>query len=250
VRSGFESDLTDAIVRTYDYGRIKPDETRKKRRTRLTEIGDEQLAEHQTTSPSDPEDNEETPTETESGDEEKRGESNFAAIAILLVAGAIALFAWAWSNERGDSDSGENVRVGYEAPDFVLPDLNGDEVALSDHRGEVVLINFWATWCPPCRVEMPDMEAVYREHHDEGFEILGVDQREPKELVEEFVTERGFSWIFLLDEDFDVSQEYAATSIPRSILVDRDGTVAHIWRGTLTRSQLEQQLASVGIGDN
>lgn len=181
--------------------------------------------------------------------ESSGSESNLAAIAILLLAGAIALFAWAWSNERGDSSSGENVAVGRESPDFTLPDLNGNQVALSDHRGEVVLINFWATWCPPCRVEMPDLEAVYRAHHDDGFEILGVDQREPKELVEEFVSERGFSWKFLLDEDFEVSEEYAATSIPRSILVDRDGTVAHVWRGTLTRSQVEQQLADLGIGD-
>lgn len=184
----------------------------------------------------------------ENPESESRG-SNLGAIALLLLAGSIALFAWAWSNERGDSSSGQNVEVGREAPDFTLPDLEGNQVALSDHRGEVVLINFWATWCPPCRVEMPDMEAVYREHRDEGFEILGVDQREPKELVEEFVTDRGFSWIFLLDEDFDVSQEYSATSIPRSILVDRDGTVAHVWRGTLTRSQLEQQLAHLGIGN-
>lgn len=181
---------------------------------------------------------------------EKTGsESNLGAIAILVLAGAIALFAWAWSNERGDADSGANVRVGHAAPDFRLPDLEGNQVSLSDHRGEVVLVNFWATWCPPCRVEMPDMEAVYRAHRDEGFEILGVDQREPKELVEEFVTERGFSWIFLLDEDFDVSREYSATSIPRSILVDRDGTVAHIWTGTLTRAQLEQQLAQLEIGN-
>ncbi len=184
----------------------------------------------------------------ENPESESRG-SNLGAIALLLLAGSIALFAWAWSNERGDSSSGQNVEVGREAPDFTLPDLEGNQIALSDHRGEVVLINFWATWCPPCRVEMPDMEAVYREHKDDGFEILGVDQREPKELVEEFVTERGFSWIFLLDEDFDVSQEYSATSIPRSILVDRDGTVAHVWRGTLTRSQLEQQLAHLGIGN-
>jgi peroxiredoxin len=206
------------------------------------------LTEHRTLNRPEPEvepDN----VEDDPNTEESGSESNVAAIAILILAGAIALFAWAWSNERGDADSGENVRVGREAPDFSLPDLDGNEVALSDHRGEVVLINFWATWCPPCRVEMPDMEAVYREHNEDGLEILGVDQREPKELVEEFVTERGFSWIFLLDEDFDVSQEYAATSIPRSILVDRDGTVAHIWRGTLTRSQLEQQLANLGIGD-
>lgn len=189
-------------------------------------------------------DEQSSPEETEKG-----SESHLAAIAVLLLAGAIALFGWAWSNERGDADSGENVRVGQEPPGFTLPDLDGNNTALADHRGEVVLINFWATWCPPCRVEMPDMEAVYREHHDDGFEILGIDQREPKELVEEYVSERGFSWKFLLDEDFDVSREYSATSIPRSILVDRDGKVAHIWSGTLTRSQLEQQLADVGIGE-
>jgi cytochrome c biogenesis protein CcmG, thiol:disulfide interchange protein DsbE len=187
---------------------------------------------------------------TDASDEarETKDSSNLAAIAILVLAGAIALFAWAWSNAQGDTSSGENVRVGREAPDFTLPDLDGREIALSDFRGEVVLINFWATWCPPCRVEMPDMEAVYREHGQDGFEILGVDQREPKDMVEEFVTERGFSWIFLLDEDFDVSREYSATSIPRSILVDRDGTVVHIWTGTLSRSSLENQLAELGIG--
>jgi cytochrome c biogenesis protein CcmG, thiol:disulfide interchange protein DsbE len=179
---------------------------------------------------------------------ETKDSSNLAAIAVLVLAGAIALFAWAWTNSQGDATSGENVRVGREAPDFTLPDLDGNQIALSDFRGEVVLINFWATWCPPCRVEMPDMEAVYREHKQDGFEILGVDQREPKDLVEEFVTERGFSWIFLLDEDFDVSREYSATSIPRSILVDRDGTVVHIWTGTLSRSTLEHQLAELGIG--
>jgi peroxiredoxin len=212
------------------------------------------LSEHQNLSPDTSTDelnaagSETDPVQDETGEPENR-ESSLGAVALLLLAGSIALFAWAWTNERGDSSSGQNVEVGREAPDFILPDLQGNQIALSDHHGEVVLINFWATWCPPCRVEMPDMEAVYREHYNEGFEILGVDQREPQELVEEFVTERGFSWIFLLDEDFEVSQEYSATSIPRSILVDRDGTVAHVWRGTLTRSQLEQQLSHLGIGD-
>lgn len=175
-------------------------------------------------------------------------ESNLTAIAILILAGAIALFAWAWSNEQGESSSEGKIRVGEQAPNFTLPDLNGNQVALSDYEGQVVLVNFWATWCPPCRVEMPDLEAVYREHGDSGFEILGVDQREPVDLVEDYVEERGFSWVFLLDEDFDVSREYSATSIPRSILVDRDGNVAHIWTGTLTRSQLERQIADLGIG--
>lgn len=188
------------------------------------------------------------PTESSTTDAPARNDSNLAAIAILVLAGAIALFAWAWTNNQGDATSGQNVRVGRAAPDFTLPDLDGSQVALSDFRGEVVLINFWATWCPPCRVEMPEMEAVYRTHGDQGFEILGVDQREPREMVDDFVTERGFSWKFLLDEDFDVSREYAATSIPRSILVDRDGIVVHVWSGTLTRNSLEYHLAELGIG--
>jgi cytochrome c biogenesis protein CcmG, thiol:disulfide interchange protein DsbE len=179
---------------------------------------------------------------------ERDRESNIAAIAIVLIAGAIALFAWAWSNERGDSASGDSVAIGRPAPDFALPDLDGNEVALSDFRGQVVLINFWATWCPPCRAEMPEMEMVYRSNRDDGFEILGVDQREDIELVRSFIDERGFSWVFVLDEDFDVSREYAAYSIPRSILVDRDGTVAHIWTGALTRSALERQLRELNIG--
>jgi cytochrome c biogenesis protein CcmG/thiol:disulfide interchange protein DsbE len=187
-------------------------------------------------------------SETDSTQSVRGRESGLGALAVLAFAAAIALFVWAWTNTQGDEQSGDNVRVGREAPDFTLPDLNGNRVALSDHRGQVVLINFWATWCPPCRVEMPEFEAVYREYRDEGFEILGVDQREPVELVEEFVTERGFSWIFLLDEDFDVSREYAATSIPKSILVDRDGTVVQIWTGPLTRSTLEHHLAELGIG--
>lgn len=201
--------------------------------------------------PEEPEGGIEQPdSESDTGDSEQttQSESNLAAIAILILAGSIALFAWAWTNDQGETESGDRVRVGQEAPDFTLADLDGNEIALSDHRGDVVLINFWATWCPPCRVEMPDMEAVYRQHSNEGFEILGVDQREPADLVEDYVTERGFSWLFLLDEDFDVSREYSATSIPRSILVDRDGTVAYIWTGTLTRTQLEQQIAELGIG--
>lgn len=201
--------------------------------------------------PDEPDHTQEQPEQEAEGtdtEEASRSESSLTAIAILILAGAIALFAWAWTNEQGESTSEGQIRVGEQAPNFTLPDLNGNETSLSDYRGEVVLINFWATWCPPCRVEMPDMEAVYREHGDSDFEILGVDQREPVDLVTKYVDERGFSWVFLLDEDFDVSRDYSATSIPRSILVDRDGDVAYIWTGTLTRSQLERQIADLGIG--
>jgi cytochrome c biogenesis protein CcmG, thiol:disulfide interchange protein DsbE len=218
---------------------VDSDDQNGRDRAPVTEQKRDQASEHRENQPI---------SDAQPGEQKQDGESGLGAIAVLVFAAALALFVWAWTNSQGDSDSGDAVRVGLEAPDFTLPDLDGNEVALSDYRGDVVLINFWATWCPPCRVEMPEMEAVYRDYRDEGFEILGVDQREPVELVESFVTERGFSWIFLLDEEFEVSREYSANAIPRSILVDRDGTVVHIWTGPLTRSALERQLSDVGIG--
>lgn len=180
--------------------------------------------------------------------DEPERESRLTAIAIIVIAASLALFAWAWSQERGESGDDDSVSVGQAAPDFTLPMIDGEEATLSDYRGEVVLINFWATWCPPCRAEMPELEAVYRQHRDEGFEILGIDQAESADLVSSYVNERDFSWTFMLDEDFAVSRDYQATSIPRSLLIDRDGTVVHIWTGALTRSALENQLRNLDIG--
>lgn len=166
---------------------------------------------------------------------------------VIIVLLGIIIAGWA----RSDSATGAGAGVvapGKPAPDFTVPGLEGGTVTLSNYRGRVVLVNFWATWCPPCRAEMPELETVYRQQRDAGFVILGIDQAENDATVRDFVTGRGFSWTFALDRDGAVSRVYGALGLPTSVLVDRDGRIVHTWSGALTRADLERRLAELGIG--
>jgi peroxiredoxin len=132
----------------------------------------------------------------------------------------------------------ENPQIGAVAPDFVLTDLNGDEVELRDFRGHVVLLNFWATWCPPCRLEIPMFVEVYEELKDQGFVIVAVNMREGRDKVAEFVDENEMSFPVLLDPTVEVGRRYLAYSIPRNIVIDRDGIVRQIVTGMMREAQL------------
>ncbi len=112
-----------------------------------------------------------------------------------------------------------------EAPDFTLSNLNGEKVALSSFRGKVVLLNFWATWCPPCRSEMPSMQAMYNELRDEGVEIVAVNLQEPEGTVTAFLEENGYDFPVLLDSGGEVGAMYGARSIPTTYLLDTGGSV-------------------------
>ena len=122
----------------------------------------------------------------------------------------------------------EAPKVGYRAPNFRLPGLNGEEVGLVGLTGKVVFLNFWATWCGPCRAEMPSMEALYHDFKDKGLEILAVssDMNGARD-VQPFVKELGLTYPILLDPDFRVDDEYLIQSVPTTILVDRDGVITH-----------------------
>lgn len=164
------------------------------------------------------------------------------AVVVLLITGFLVYtFAFA-------GNSGGVVEPGKKAPNFELPGLNGETVRLSDYRGQVVLVNFWATWCKPCQIEMPEFQAVYEKYRDNGFTILGVNQAEPPELVRPYVEEGGYSWTFALDEKGKISERYAVYGIPQSYLIDRDGKVVYMWLGIATQDSLESQLAKLGIG--
>lgn len=128
-----------------------------------------------------------------------------------------------------ESKAAPKVRpqVGYLAPDFALPNLNGKTVRLSDFRGKKgVFINFWATWCPPCRLEMPTMEKVYQEYRSRGLEILAVsiDVR-PKSVVKNFMQEFRLTFPALLDPEGEVLYRYRLFSIPGSFLIDKEGII-------------------------
>ncbi|HEU5393602.1 MAG TPA: TlpA disulfide reductase family protein, partial [Candidatus Methylomirabilis sp.] len=108
-----------------------------------------------------------------------------------------------------------------EAPAFTLSDLAGTPRRLADFKGQVVLINFWATWCLPCREEMPAMERLYREMKNGGFTILAVNFAETPEQVEPFVKELRLTFPILLDQEGQVSRLYRAFSLPATYLIDR-----------------------------
>jgi len=112
-----------------------------------------------------------------------------------------------------------------EAPDFTLPDLAGTPRRLADFRGQVVLINFWATWCLPCRAEMPAMERIYQEMKNDGFTILAVNFAETAAQVEPFVKELRLTFPILLDQESQVVRQYRAFSLPTTYVLDRHGTV-------------------------
>ncbi|MCL4535788.1 MAG: TlpA family protein disulfide reductase [Bacteroidetes bacterium] len=137
-------------------------------------------------------------------------------------------------------------RPGHPAPDFTLQDMDGKNVKLSDLKGKPVLINFWTTWCPPCRAEMPDIETVYQRHKAEGLVVLGVDVQEDKDAVSKYVQRGGFSWTFLLDTSGEVFfNRYRGAAFPSSFFVDKEGVVQDVSIGALNEKGLENKLAKI-----
>ena len=124
----------------------------------------------------------------------------------------------------------------HPAPEFTLSNLAGTTVALSDLKGQVLLINVWATWCAPCRVEMPSIQAAYDQYHDQGFTVAAVNLQEDPSAVATFMREHQLTFPALLDPDGHVSQAYQAVSLPSSFFVDRRGVIRAVYHGPMPRS--------------
>ena len=138
------------------------------------------------------------------------------------------------------------IRVGELASDFKLQNLEGEAVALSDFQGQPVILNFWATWCPPCRIEMPELQATYEKYKDDGLVILAIDQDESPETVRSFFyDEFGLTFTPLLDVDQTIAEQYNVFNYPTSIFVNGDGTITAIHRGPVLQSQLDDYLANM-----
>ncbi len=133
---------------------------------------------------------------------------------------------------------GKLLKAGDMAPDFSLQDLNGETVKLSQFRGRPVLINFWATWCGPCRLEMPEIEAAYQTYQKQGFAVLAVDVQEPPEDVRAFVEELRLSFVPLLDTAGTVFDLYQVRALPTSYFIDRQGRISAVHLGPMTGEQI------------
>lgn len=130
---------------------------------------------------------------------------------------------------------------GVRAPDFTLTSLDGRKVKLSDFRGKAVLLNFWATWCPPCKVEMPWFEDLQRQYAKDGLVVLGIamDDSEPASIAK-FATQLGVNYLVLLGTD-QVSDDYGDVQyLPTTFYISRDGTIVDKMTGLLERKDIEE----------
>lgn len=139
----------------------------------------------------------------------------------------------------------QGISEGNRGRDFTLESLDGTKVALSDYRGNVVVLNFWASWCAPCRAEIPDLEAAYQAYKDEGLVILGINVEESRQKIDPFVIEFGITYPVLLDEQGQVMNEYRALGLPMSLVLDQEGMIQVRHMGLLTADQLEKYLAKI-----
>ena len=140
----------------------------------------------------------------------------------------------------------EGTEVGSLAPDFRLISISGDVIHLSQFQGKPVVVNFWATWCTPCVVEMPNLQKIYEEH-DKQFEILAVNAGESEFTVKQFAKAIGIDFLVLLDPDFDIQSRYKIRGYPTTFVLDADGVVQAQHIGILGESQLEEYLELVGM---
>lgn len=170
-------------------------------------------------------------------------------IGLLLGVGlgVVILFGFdfAQASMFGKESTPQSAEVGKPAPDFVLQNIHGETVRLSDQRGKPVLVNFWATWCAPCKLEMPNFQKYYTEYPGR-FEILAIEYSEPQDTVERFVKDMGLTFQILSDPDAKVHALYRFLGYPSSYVIDSAGILRFQHIGLMNESALEKYLTEVG----
>jgi peroxiredoxin len=173
-------------------------------------------------------------------------------VALAVIGGAVTYFSVrddggsAPAEAAGALDDRSPVR-GEPAPDFELVTSEGEVVQLSDLRGSVVLVNFWATWCTPCKKELPAIQAIYDEKRDEGLEVLEVNVQEDADSAAAFFEDRDLTLPLLLDAEGEVYQQYGLQGLPDSFFVDREGNIAAVNFGYLPEKTMRERLADAGL---
>ncbi|RKD30907.1 TlpA family protein disulfide reductase [Thermohalobacter berrensis] len=185
-------------------------------------------------------------------------------VLVILLAGAIVYFAKSTDSldilEKDqplkDNESTEEftksqeeeispIDIGKEGPGFTLENLAGEYVSLKDYRGKTILINFWATTCPYCVKEMPDLDKLYLENKDNNFVVLAINVAESKATVEKFIKEEGYHFPVLLDKTGETFIKYMGRFIPTTIMIDSNGKIKYIHVGMLKYSQMREMLDDV-----
>jgi peroxiredoxin len=169
----------------------------------------------------------------------------WAAIALGLALVVVALVR---AGARRPENAAASLVVGQAAPDFVLSDLAGREVALARFRGKFVLLGFWVSWCPPCREEMPSLQKLHEDFAGRDLVLLAVNTGESPDQVADFVRRREIAFPVLLDTDGRVQERYGAYQFPVFFLIDREGRIAahylglRDWSSTAVRQELAEKI--------
>lgn len=168
---------------------------------------------------------------------------------LILIAGLAWIY---WSADRTGASSSGTIAApqqGFLAPDFTLATTSGETIRLSDLHGQAVLVNLWATWCPPCRAEMKSIDTIYREYKDKGLVVLGVNMtyQDDSSKIAPFIAEQGLTFPILLDQTGDVGRAYQLRSLPSSFFIGRDGIIHEVVIGgpmaeALLRTRVEDIL--------
>ena len=169
-------------------------------------------------------------------------------MALLLVLGVawIALNRSPVEAVTARSNRPPLPQVGFAAPDFTLETLEGETISLSELRGQAVLVNFWATWCPPCRAEMPAIQRVYDRYRDRGFTVLAVNLQEGEGQTAAFVEEMELTFPILLDREASVFARYRVMGLPSTFFVDRSGIIREVTiGGPMTEAFIESQVSGL-----
>jgi thiol-disulfide isomerase/thioredoxin len=163
-----------------------------------------------------------------------------AAMALLTLRHSL------WSQTESTVESSVvPVNADYAAPDLTLNDLDGKPRSLSDYVGKVVLVNMWATWCPPCVSELPTLNSFYKDYAMEGFVMIGIDDGEELSVVKDYVTQKGLIFPIWLDPTYLSESAFNTQNLPSSFLIDRQGQVRLQWVGAISRAMLEKYVLPI-----
>ena len=174
----------------------------------------------------------------------KKGSMTYAWIGLAVIVVVAGYYIYG----RGESNAGSAMKpmlppgeLAGSAPAFTLTDLNGKSVSLSDFRGKIIVLDFWATWCPPCRREIPDFIDLQREYGSRGVQIVGIALDEP-EKVQAFARQNGMNYPVLLGSD-EISMKYGGIEgIPTTFIIDRDGKIVNRFEGFRPREVFEAEI--------
>lgn len=168
-------------------------------------------------------------------------------IGLIVIAVAFVIFTPKASDATSASAPGEIPasipgEMNYPAPELTLTDMQDETVSLTDYRGQWLLVNNWATWCPPCRAEMPELKAFYETHKDDGFVLVAISSGDTKAQIADFTQEYGLSFPMWQDPTSASLRAFRMDYLPSSFVIDPSGTVRLAWTGAVSLETLEKYI--------